>query len=238
MDETKTTLIRHKICLIGLSSWGRPKWDAKCSSGGEISFSLSVGRQKLIASRYTYGGGLAVDLSKPEDVVSNLDKLPLEIDLLINNAGVYLDNPAVKNSEVNSPAMFQTTLNVNLISPFFLANHILENMLVNDKGLIVNITSGLGRLETPRYEFGNFYRTSKLALNGITIYLAQKINSESTNNVKAISYCPGLVCTDMGRRGKSVVAASKSLVATITNFGDLKNGCFYREGKELSYVSK
>jgi len=108
------------------------------------------------------------------------------IDILINNAGVFLEKPV---SETNLEEWDQV-LNINLKAPFLLCRDILPLMTARQKGHIINIgsTSALkGHLNQ------SAYCASKHGLLGFTRALALEANPE---NVRANFISPGGINTD------------------------------------------
>ncbi len=59
------------------------------------------------------------------------------LDCLVNNAGITMNRPFLKVSH----DQFDTLMNVNLRSPFFLAQYVVEHMLKHGGGTICNLTS-------------------------------------------------------------------------------------------------
>ncbi|CAO1669658.1 SDR family NAD(P)-dependent oxidoreductase [Salinicola sp. NYA28a] len=116
------------------------------------------------------------------------------LDILINNAGVFLDKP-LEGGVINcSPDEFFETLAVNLVGAYALIDAFILNMRKNNYGRIVNISSGMGRcVELDGTALA--YRTSKAALNTMTAILAKR---EIDYDIKVNAVCPGWVRTQMG----------------------------------------
>ena len=62
------------------------------------------------------------------------------LDILINNAGITLDNISIRLTEEN----WKKVLDINLISTFLMCKFAIKKMLKNKNGKIVNITSIVG----------------------------------------------------------------------------------------------
>jgi NADP-dependent 3-hydroxy acid dehydrogenase YdfG len=84
-----------------------------------------------------------------------------KVDVLINNAGVY----GAGLLEGYSIDQFQKLMDVNVYGILRLYQHVLPHMRAAGEGLIINISSGLGRISTP-YQVP--YNTSKFAVESIT----------------------------------------------------------------------
>lgn len=80
--------------------------------------------------------GFAADFSKAEDVAVLLDKLP-EVDILINNAGIFEPKAFVEISDEEWLRFFE----VNVLSGVRLSRHFLPKMLEKNWGRIIFISS-------------------------------------------------------------------------------------------------
>lgn len=116
------------------------------------------------------------------------------LDILINNAGIALDQ-WVPTLEVNLD-LVRDTMEVNLYGPLSLCQLFIPLMKKNEFGRIVNLSSELASME--KNEMGNTfaYRSSKAALNMMTVLLAKEINDSP--NILINAAAPGWVRTEMG----------------------------------------
>lgn len=132
------------------------------------------------------------DVSKREDV-KELVKFALEkyknIDVLINNAGIDQIKPFTDITDEDWNKMMK----VNLNSVFYCTQEVLENMIHNKKGCIINISSIWGK-EGASCEV--HYSSSKAAVDGFTKALAKELGP---SNIRVNSISPGLVDTDMNK---------------------------------------
>lgn len=117
-----------------------------------------------------------------------------KLDILVNNAGILLDRtdlPSKTDLQI-VPSTFET----NLIGAWRLCQSFVPMMKKNKYGRIVNVSSGTGALCAIKESlYAPAYSLSKLALNGLTIMLANELKGTNTL-VNAV--CPGWVRTDMG----------------------------------------
>lgn len=142
-----------------------------------------------------------LDLAKPESIAECAQQILAtgeKIDILINNAGVLLDDEETKLIVEK----LRDTLEVNLIGTVDFAERIIP--LIAKGGHIVNISSQAGSLE----DIKNFnhshaplrypaYKISKAALNMYTRTLALRLENEGTGIIVS-SVHPGWVKTGMG----------------------------------------
>ncbi|MGZ6507277.1 MAG: SDR family NAD(P)-dependent oxidoreductase [Tumebacillaceae bacterium] len=153
------------------------------------------------------------------------------IDVLINNAGVYLDE-GIGLLDVPIDVL-EKTMKTNLMGPYYLSRAILPMMQKQKYGRIVNISSGYGSMEEMRHQGTGAYKLSKLALNGMTQLLAVEVSG----NVKINAVCPGWVRTDMGgpHASRSVEDAVKSILWLVTLDEKGPHGGFFRDGQPISW---
>lgn len=109
------------------------------------------------------------------------------IDFLVNNAGITADH-TVRKMTVEE---WQAVLQVNLTGPFFMTKAVLEVMVAQNYGRIVNISSVVG-------ESGNFgqanYAAAKAGLIGLTKTVALEV---AKNHITVNAVAPGFIETDM-----------------------------------------
>ena len=80
------------------------------------------------------------DHNKIEDFINRVDQKFDGLDILINNAGITLDNLSIRLSEEN----WKKVLDINLTSSFLMCKFAIKKMLKRKYGKIVNITSIVG----------------------------------------------------------------------------------------------
>jgi len=141
-------------------------------------------------------GGLAeafvvdlADMGAITDMLAQLNKRHPVIDILINNAGIALNQPAT----ALTLSQWNDTLAVNVTAPMVLSQHVLPGMRGKGWGRIINVSSISGvRAGTGRLAYG----TSKAALIAMTGQFAIEA-AEWGVTVNAIA--PGFVDTPMIR---------------------------------------
>jgi NAD(P)-dependent dehydrogenase (short-subunit alcohol dehydrogenase family) len=153
------------------------------------------------------------------------------LDILINNAGVYLDE-GVSVFDVDEKIV-QETLAVNFYGAFHMCRAFVPIMKQNGYGRIVNISSGYGAMnEIAGYEAA--YRISKAALNALTLIIADELRDGS---IKVNAVCPGWVSTDMG--GKMAPISPQTAARDIVHFALVNakgpTGSFFRHKKPIQW---
>ena len=132
------------------------------------------------------------DVSKREEVKAlvkfALDKFK-NIDVLINNAGIDQIKPFMDLTDDDWNKIMQ----VNLNSVFYCSQEVLENMIHNKKGCIINISSIWGKTGA---SCEVHYSATKSAIDGMTKALAKEMGP---SNIRVNSIAPGLVDTDMNK---------------------------------------
>jgi NAD(P)-dependent dehydrogenase (short-subunit alcohol dehydrogenase family) len=187
------------------------------------------------AARKLREGGLDVtseqldvaDSQSVEDCVRRLGDTDTEIDVLVNNAGVYPTEGVFSVSEET----LVMALGVNTVGPFRICRALVPGMVQRGYGRVVNVSSGGG-------SFGEglgpaAYAVSKAALNALTVKVSQAVHGD----VKVNAMCPGWVRTDMGGFGapRSPEEAADTLVWLATLPADGPNGGFFRDREPIPW---
>ena len=144
-------------------------------------------------------GGMAellpFDVSQPDAINEAMDQWEAAnpdafIEVLVNNAGIT-HNDIMLNME---PEAWHDVLDTNLNGFFYVTKRVLENMVMNHTGRIINMSSISG---THGYKGMVNYSAAKSALVGVTRSLAYELAPKKIT-VNAIA--PGLVETDMVKK--------------------------------------
>jgi NAD(P)-dependent dehydrogenase (short-subunit alcohol dehydrogenase family) len=150
-----------------------------------------------------------------------------DIDVLVNNAGVYPTEGVFQVDEET----FRGALEINTLGPFRTCRAFVPAMVRRGYGRVVNVSSGGG-------SFGEgigpvAYGASKAALNALTV----KVAEAARGDVKANAMCPGWVRTDMGGAGapRSPEQAADTLVWLATLPTDGPNGGFFRDRRPIPW---
>ncbi len=122
------------------------------------------------------------DITKEEDILACTKDLD-DIDILINNAGIAIDNEYQDKSKEE----FLKVIETNLVGTFLMTKHVVKHM--KDGGTIINISSNntLGNNSPLAMD----YDASKAGINMLTKDFALALD-----NIKVIAYAPGWIDTD------------------------------------------
>ena len=136
---------------------------------------------------YAVGAELT-DLSQVEAMLQEIDSLGVQVDIVLNNAGLQI---AYRTEYFSTPASDYTeSFKINTIAPAMIMYHFLPGMIERGFGRILNTTSGI-RLEPQQAG----YSASKAALDKITIDLGSTV--EGTDVMINLTD-PGWCRTDLG----------------------------------------
>ena len=133
------------------------------------------------------------------------------LDILINNAGITLDNISIRLTEEN----WKKVLDINLTSTFLMCKFAIKKMLKNKSGKIINITSIVGH--TGNLGQAN-YSASKAGIVAFSKSLAIEYAKKNIN-INCVS--PGFIKTEM--TDKINDEFKKMLISKIPS-GDLGTG--------------
>ncbi|MBY6090248.1 SDR family NAD(P)-dependent oxidoreductase [Maritimibacter alkaliphilus] len=184
-------------------------------------------------SRAGGDGLLALDATDPTQIKAMADALQgTPIDLLICNAGVYLDKG--QPLDTGFPAdMWAQEFATNVTGPFQCIQALLPNLRAAG-GKVAVISSAMGSQE--RAPGGSYiYRASKAAVLNVVRNLAADLAPEG---IALGAYHPGWVRTDMGGSGADidVATSAKGLVQRFDALSPATSGCFETyEGTKIPF---
>lgn len=127
--------------------------------------------QQMIETQYqTYWTSISQDITAFEETRILLNTLINQYNItgLVNVAGVLILTPLLSATE----AQWQTSLNVNLLAPIFISQHLAAQFRQQRQGCIVTVSSNSARMA--RTEMG-LYATTKAALSHFCRNLALEV---------------------------------------------------------------
>ena len=182
-------------------------------------------------------GDIGADQVLPLDVTSEESILALKdavggkpIDVLWNNAGVYLDK-GMSLAETGF-AVWSESFAVNTIAPLRIANAFAANVAASDKKTMAFTSSRMGSIGDLGGAANAYaYRSSKTALNMAAALLANDLRD---SGVKTAVLHPGWVRTDMGGPSADIdtVTSASGMKRVVDNLTDAQSGGFFNyDGK-------
>jgi NAD(P)-dependent dehydrogenase (short-subunit alcohol dehydrogenase family) len=225
-------------------------------TGGNRGIGLETARQLgrqgwrvLIGIRDAEAGGRAVEELRPGGArvealildVSNSASIRAaaeefgrradHLDVLVNNAGVYPDKGVTILTV--SRDLLTRTLQTNTFGPVEVTQACLPFLRAAGAGRVVNVSSGYGQLDGLSSDVPS-YCLSKLALNGVTLMLAEALKADG---IAVNSMCPGWVRTDMGgpNASRSVEQGADTAVWLAAQAPQELTGRFFRDRKEIPW---
>jgi 3-oxoacyl-[acyl-carrier protein] reductase len=146
------------------------------------------------AAEIRSGGGEAfvveMDLGSSESIRDAIARAAKEfgrVDILVNNAAITKDGLALRMKKED----WDLVLAINLTGAFLAIQHVLQGMMKERWGRIINISSIVGETGNPGQ---TNYVAAKAGLIGITKSLAQEMASR---NITVNAVAPGFIETDM-----------------------------------------
>ncbi len=134
--------------------------------------------------------GIAADIRKPKNVERIVDRVLKHfgrIDVLVNNAGVAVYRPIGETTDDDWDRIVDT----NLKGTFLFLRQVLPVMRKQRKGVIVNISSGLGVEGMAGF---SAYCASKFGVVGLTKAIADEVD---VPGIKVYAVLPGAVDTTL-----------------------------------------
>ncbi len=127
------------------------------------------------------------DHGKIENFIESINKNLDGLDVLVNNAGITLDNLSIRLTEEN----WKRVLDINLTASFLLCKYAIKKMLKKKMGKIVNITSIVGHT-------GNLGQANYAASKAGIIAFSKSLAIEyAKKNININCVSPGFIKTEM-----------------------------------------
>ena len=152
------------------------------------------------------------------------------IDVLVNNAGITKDMLLMRMK----PEDFNEVINVNLIGTFNMTKNVINYMMKERKGRIINVSSVVGIS-------GNAgqtnYAASKAGIIGFTKSLAKEVASR---NILVNAIAPGFIQTDMTNILKENVKDEIEKTIPLKRMGsseEIANSVYFLAGEENTYIT-
>jgi NAD(P)-dependent dehydrogenase (short-subunit alcohol dehydrogenase family) len=172
---------------------------------------------------------LPLDVADPRTIAElsrEVGALDLDIDLLVNNAGVLVEHERFGAIE---PKSLRDSFAVNAEGAFLLTQAL--NPHLADEAKVVNISSGLGSIASTTSLYSPSYAMSKAALNMATRLLSIAL---AERGIVVVSMSPGWVKTDMGGAGATLTPETSiaSMLRVIDHLKRSDSGRFLSQNGE------
>lgn len=180
--------------------------------------------------------GTTCDVSKPEEVQAVVDETVRRfggLDILVNNAGVSWG----AMPEEMPLEKWQHVLDVNLTGCFLFAQAAGREMLKNNRGSIINITSVSGMTSFPNGPFYAGYVASKAGLIGLTRELAA---SWGRRGIRVNAIAPGFFHSRLADAVIDIYERSiqeNNIIPRIGSEGELKGTVVFLASDASSYIT-
>jgi len=206
--------VRHYL-QAGCSVWACFRVDA-----GELNH---IASEKLHLIQWDVGIDLLPQGSLPE-----------QVDLLINNAGIYGPGKDGQTLGNVTPEAMQEVFNIDCIGPLRVVKH-LKQRLIKAKGVVANVSSKMGSSGDNGSGGTYAYRAAKAGLVIVSRSMAVDLGSAG---VRVITLHPGWVVTDMTHQTGliDIETSVAGMSRAIENVDDYEAGSFIAfDGKVVPY---
>ena len=190
--------------------------------------------EKAAASIGEAASFIEMDVSKRDSIQKAAQEFKKHfdhLDVLVNNAGILLDDsdPILKTK----PETMIETFTTNTLGPLMVAQAFAPFLEKSSSPRIVNVSSGEGALNSMG-SYAPAYSISKAALNAVTRQLSAGLRSK---NISVNSGCPGWVRTDMGGSSapRSVEEGADNIVWLATDAPQKLTGEFLEDRERVSW---
>jgi len=150
-----------------------------------INYRSNKEKAQLLSDELVNSEILGFDIVDKESVKETLESL--EIDVLVNNAGITKDNLFFFMSDDEWGDVINTSVN----GTYNVTKAVLKNMIANKKGSIVNVASVSGLV-------GNAGQTNYSAAKGAIIAFTKALSAEVARyKIRVNAVAPGLIESEM-----------------------------------------
>ncbi|WP_130858700.1 SDR family NAD(P)-dependent oxidoreductase [Gracilibacillus phocaeensis] len=195
--------LTNKVSIItgGATGLGKAMAEALAQAGSKIVIAdIDVSKAEETAKQFSEAEGveslaIQTDVTNEEQVQQMVDQVVErfgQIDVLINNAGIVMNEEAEETSLEN----WQKVMNINVNGVFITAKLVGKQMIKQQKGSIINISSMSGLVvNTPQYQAS--YNTSKAGVIMLTKSLAMEW---AKHNIRVNTIAPGYMETELTKK--------------------------------------
>jgi len=187
---------------------------------------------------------LVLDVTDAGSVAAAAERVP-HLDVLVNNAGISDAGQTPIDTDLDT---LRRVFETNVFAVVAVTNSFLPALLRSERPRIVNVSSGTGSLgwstgPNPQFDYrmggvGAAYRSSKAALNALTIFYAQALEEHGSFKVNALA--PGLRATNLNSRaaehgGDPAEAAAQAVTLSLLPADGPTGGFFSWDGTPAAW---
>jgi NAD(P)-dependent dehydrogenase (short-subunit alcohol dehydrogenase family) len=180
-----------------------------------------------------------LDLTRAEDIAALIEHARRwlgRVDVLVNNAGIYLETAGPKVNERVSVfdarmEVVRAIIETNLLGHLSLSQGLIALMRDRGFGRVVNVTSAMGQLS----DMGGGapgYRLAAVGLNALTCIFAKEL---AGTNVLVNSVDPGWVKTRSPQATRSIAEGIDTTIWLATLPDDGPSGLLFRDRKVVPW---
>ena len=170
------------------------------------------------------------DHSKVEEFIENVTSQMVGLDVLVNNAGITMDNLSLRMKDQE----WRKVIDINLSSTFYLCKYAIKKMLKNKYGRIVNITSIVGHT-------GNLGQTNYSASKAGIVAMSKSLAIEyAKKNITINCVSPGFIqskMTDKIVESIKAVLTSRIPMSKLGTGEDVSNTVAFLSSDAASYIT-
>ncbi|MFP4001494.1 MAG: SDR family NAD(P)-dependent oxidoreductase [Thermoplasmata archaeon] len=216
--------LKDKVVVVTGSSSGIGKSTAKlfAEKGSKVIVTYNKGEEKgrevmEYCEEKSESMLTRLDVTDKSSIEKSLEEIKERfgnVDILINNAGI-LESGKLEDL---SHDKIEKQIDVNLTGLINTSKIFLESMLDRDEGMIINISSGLGKSGSARY---SVYSATKFGVRGFT----QSLAKELPRGFRTYVVNPGMTSTRMtDYSGTDPKNVAKVIVKTAREDFDKRSG--------------
>lgn len=153
------------------------------------------------------------------------------VDVLINNAGVYLDGS--DKLLTMDPSILERTMSTNFFGVYHVMRSFIPHMEKQGYGRVINVSSDYGAMNAMSSQGVGAYKISKLAMNALTRLAAAEVRGD----IKIYAVDPGWVSSDMGGSSapRTPKRAAELILRLVTMGSEGPREGFFRDGKPIDW---
>jgi NAD(P)-dependent dehydrogenase (short-subunit alcohol dehydrogenase family) len=177
-----------------------------------------------------------LDVTRPEEINAlSVELMKEPIDVLVNNAGVYLEKYRDVELEKICYDHWLYTFQVNTLGAVRVTQCFCEHVARSGKKLVAIISTHMASIADIASPGAYYYRSTKAALNAVMEGLALELKQRG---IGVLLLHPGWVQTRMGGEGTSLMPPEsvRGMRSLVDRFTLDSSGCFFRyDGIEMPW---